>query len=97
MLIHIVPLVDSFALSDHIVNSPLGKWDGSVYESYFAQVQAANPPPKVHPYFERVIKPLLERNIAPQADVEQVMGLDTELQEMKSERAAAKELARRED
>ncbi len=30
-----VPVVDAFALSDHIVNSPLGRYDGDVYENYF--------------------------------------------------------------
>lgn len=81
-----VPLIDSFALSDHIINSPLGKWDGAVYESYFAQVQASNPLPKVHPYFERLIRPLLERENADMPDVERDMGLDEELAEMKAER-----------
>lgn len=94
-----VPLVDSFALSDHIINSPLGKWDGSVYESYFAQVQASNPLPKEHPYFTRLIKPLLEREDAPLEDPGQVMGLDEELEEMTKDSKAAKEAAavRRED
>jgi len=87
-----VPLVDSFALSDHIINSPLGKWDGSVYESYFAQVQASNPTPKVHPYFDRLIKPLLERRNDEMEDLDTAIGLDDELKEMAEEReAAAKE------
>jgi len=84
-----VPLIDSFALSDHIVNSPLGKWDGSVYESYFAQVQASNPLPKVHPYFDRLIKPLLERKNEEYSDVNESMGLDEELAEMEKERKEA--------
>jgi hypothetical protein len=33
-----VPVIDAFALSDHIVNSPLGRYDGAIYEAYFAQV-----------------------------------------------------------
>ena len=94
----IVPLVDSFALSDHIVNSPLGKWDGSIYESYFAQVQASNPLPKEHPYFARLIKPLLERENSVIEDPESEMGLDGELKEMHEEReAAAKEQTVRRD
>jgi acyl-CoA oxidase len=83
-----VPLIDSFALSDHIVNSPLGKWDGSVYESYFAQVQASNPPLKEHPYFVRLIKPLLDRENTTIDDPEGEMGLDAELKEMADERAS---------
>lgn len=82
-----VPLIDAFALSDHLINSPLGKWDGSVYESYFAQVRASNPLPKVHPYFERLIRPLLERKNADLPDVEKDMGLDEELAEMRAEMA----------
>lgn len=85
----LVPLVDAFALSDHIINSPLGKFDGSVYESYFAQVQASNPTPKVHPYFDRLIKPLLERENALIEDTGAEMGLDEELEEMKAEREEA--------
>lgn len=81
-----VPLVDAFALSDHIINSPLGKYDGSVYESYFAQVQASNPLPKEHPYFVRLIKPLLERENTPHEDPEEAMALDQELAEMEDER-----------
>ena len=41
-----VPVVDSFALSDHIINSPLGRYDGDVYQAYFDQVRRANPLPK---------------------------------------------------
>ncbi|CAD6585144.1 MAG: fatty-acyl coenzyme A oxidase [Tremellales sp. Tagirdzhanova-0007] len=89
-----IPLIDAFALSDHIINSPLGKWDGSVYESYFAQVQASNPLPKEHPYFTRLIKPLLDRENSAIDDPEAAMGLDDELREMAEERAAAKEAAR---
>ncbi|WVQ95274.1 hypothetical protein IAU59_002369 [Kwoniella sp. CBS 9459] len=81
-----IPLVDSFALSDHIINSPLGKWDGSVYESYFAQVQAANPLPKEHPYFNRLIKPLLERQNEDMEDPGSAMGLEDELKEMEDDR-----------
>lgn len=84
-----VPLVDAFALSDHILNSPLGKYDGSVYESYFLQVQAANPLPKEHPYFTRLIKPLLERQNTEMEDPEQAMGLDDELKEIEAERNEA--------
>lgn len=85
-----VPLIDSFALSDHIINSPLGKWDGSVYESYFEQVRAQNPLPKEHPYFTRLIKPLLEREPFSHEDVEGEMDLDNELQEMQAKMAKRK-------
>lgn len=76
-----ISLVDSFCYSDHIINSPFGRYDGdgelatlltfqadtdsarfAVYRSYFDQVRAANPHPPVHPYFERIIKPLITRD-----------------------------------
>lgn len=60
-----------------------------MYESYFSQVQAANPLPKDHPYFTRLIKPLLERQNVEMEDPEQVMGLDNELEEMEAERREA--------
>lgn len=83
-----MPLVDAFCYTDHIINSPLGRYDGDgasargpfllmcvewrwlirgcwrrveVYVAYFNQVRNANPLPKVHPYFERLIKPLIDR------------------------------------
>ncbi|KAH8552923.1 acyl-CoA dehydrogenase/oxidase C-terminal [Umbelopsis sp. PMI_123] len=55
-----IPLVDSFNYSDYIINSPLGRKDGNVYVHYFAQVKQQNPP-REHPYFDRLIKPLIHR------------------------------------
>lgn len=63
-----IPLVDSFNFSDYIINSVLGQRDGNVYVHYFEQVKRANPPPRDHPYFERLIKPLLERRLPGQDD-----------------------------
>lgn len=77
-----VPLIDSFALSDHIINSPLGKWDGAIYESYFNRVRAQNPLPKEHPYFNRLIKPLLERENVTYEDPGEEMDLDDEITEL---------------
>jgi len=55
-------------------------------------VQASNPTPKVHPYFDRLIKPLLERRNDEMEDLDTAIGLDDELKEMAEEReAAAKE------
>lgn len=36
-----VPVVDAFALSDHVVNSPLGRYDGDVYTAYFNHVSTS--------------------------------------------------------
>ncbi|KAI9271615.1 acyl-CoA dehydrogenase/oxidase C-terminal [Phascolomyces articulosus] len=57
-----IPLVDSFNLSDYVVNSPLGRRDGNVYVHYFDHVKRQNPQGE-HPYFNRLIKPMLERDI----------------------------------
>ncbi|CAO3678786.1 unnamed protein product [Rhizopus stolonifer] len=57
-----IPLVDSFNLSDYVVNSPLGRADGNVYVHYFEQVKRSNPQ-NPHPYFNSLIKPLIERDM----------------------------------
>ncbi|GHJ85108.1 hypothetical protein NliqN6_1510 [Naganishia liquefaciens] len=86
----VVPVVDAFAISDHIINSPLGRYDGDVYTAYFNHVRAANPPNKEHPYFERLIKPLLNRKPLDEEDVDAVMGFSEELAELERERKAGK-------
>ncbi|KAJ1650810.1 fatty-acyl coenzyme A oxidase [Dispira simplex] len=56
-----VPLVDAFNYTDFVINSPLGRYDGNVYEAYFNLVRANNPKVNDIPYVDRVIKPLLQR------------------------------------
>lgn len=55
-----VPLTDAFNYTDYLVNSPLGRYDGDVYEKYFELVTSLNPTKPV-PYFDSLIRPLLER------------------------------------
>ncbi|KAJ2765281.1 fatty-acyl coenzyme A oxidase, partial [Coemansia nantahalensis] len=55
-----VPLTDAFGYTDYVVNSPLGRYDGNVYEKYFELVTSLNPQKPV-PYFDSLIRPLLER------------------------------------
>nr|AOR81608.1 acyl-CoA oxidase [Phaffia rhodozyma] len=87
-----VPVVDGFALSDHIINSPLGRWDGQIYEAYFDHVRRSNPLPKIHPYFERLIKPLLERQPATDfGGPEMRTELDEEIAELAAEAKRAKQ------
>lgn len=57
--------------------------------SYILQVRAANPPNKEHPYFERLIKPLLERKPLDEEDVDSAMGFSEELAELEKERKVA--------
>ncbi len=93
-----IPVTDSFALSDHILNAPIGRYDGDVYNAFFEKVRSANPVPKEHPYFHRLIKPLLERGrgvngerLTMEEDVGQMMGLDEELKEMHAERKGSEQ------
>ena len=56
----VIPLTDSFGLTDYVINSPLGCADGDVYRRIFEKTVQRNPP-KPHAYFERVLKPVLNR------------------------------------
>ncbi|PVU92454.1 hypothetical protein BB561_003815 [Smittium simulii] len=57
-----VLLIDSFDYPDYVINSPFGRKDGNVYDSYFNLVKRLNPYKPV-PYFDTVIKPLLNRSL----------------------------------
>ncbi|OMJ30387.1 Acyl-coenzyme A oxidase 2 [Smittium culicis] len=70
-----VLLVDSFAYPDYVINSPLGKYDGNVYETYFNLVNRLNPNKPV-PYFETLIKPMLNRSL--ETDEGPELEIDTE-------------------
>jgi acyl-CoA oxidase len=69
----------------HIINSPLGRADGDIYNHYFNLVRQANPSQPVPPYFEKLIKPLMERQPMPLDDASD-MDLDSEIEEMIEER-----------
>lgn len=69
----------------HVINSPLGVASGDIYNTYFNLVRANNPPPKEHPYFTRLIAPLLQRETTPLDDSGD-MDLDEEIAEMIEER-----------
>ncbi|PLW23755.1 hypothetical protein PCASD_01994 [Puccinia coronata f. sp. avenae] len=81
-----VSLIDSFRYSDHIINSPFGRYDGNIYSAYFNAVRAANPLPTVHPYFDRLIKPLLTREPLQLDDASEI-GIDEEIEEIQQERS----------
>lgn len=73
-----IPLVDSFNLSDYMVNSPLGRADGNVYVHYFDQVKRSNPQGP-HPYFNRLISPLIHRQTENDDDMDdEEAGLEEE-------------------
>mmetsp|Transcript_3645 Transcript_3645/g.9965 ORF Transcript_3645/g.9965 Transcript_3645/m.9965 type:complete len:707 (+) Transcript_3645:88-2208(+) len=56
-----IPLVDSFNLSDGVLRSPLGCYDGNFYHKYFDRVKASGTSPQeVAPYYQSAIRPLLQ-------------------------------------
>lgn len=56
-----VSLTDAFNFSDFIINSPLGRYDGNIYETYFGVVNDAHKPAVIPPYFQSTIYPILNR------------------------------------
>ncbi|CEQ40207.1 SPOSA6832_01809, partial [Sporobolomyces salmonicolor] len=95
---HIVRLVMSSSRweeethrSTDSINSPLGCYDGDVYEKYFSRVRESNPFEPVHPYFDRIIKPLIEREPLELGDDADAMDLDDEIGEIQAERDEAGE------
>ncbi|KAJ7391545.1 Acyl-coenzyme A oxidase (Acyl-CoA oxidase) [Desmophyllum pertusum] len=58
-----VSLVDAFDYSDYVLNSPLGRYDGNVYEDLFrwAQRSALNNE-QVQPGFYKYLRPLMQSN-----------------------------------
>lgn len=63
-------LIDAFNLPDFVLNSPFGRYDGDIYTHYFDKVKARNPPSNPPPYFEKVIKPLIHRQVVEQDEPE---------------------------
>lgn len=64
-----------------MINSPLGRKDGNVYVHYFEQVKRSNPQGE-HPYFDRLIKPLITRDVGGDDDEEdEEAGLEDEEEE----------------
>jgi len=58
-----VSLVDAFDHSDYVLNSPLGRYDGNVYEDLFkwAQRSALNKE-EVQPGYYKYLRPLMNSN-----------------------------------
>jgi acyl-CoA oxidase len=63
---HALALVDSFGLPDFVVESPLGREDGDVYNAMFSAVRAAPNAQGVPPYFQELIRPLTDPNFKKQ-------------------------------
>ncbi|CCF50048.1 hypothetical protein NDA11_001290 [Ustilago hordei] len=85
----VIPLIDSFAISDHVLNSPIGRYDGDIYREYFRMVRRNNPQLKEHPYFERLIRPFIEGATSEIEDFDEAIGIDDEIEEIKQDREEA--------
>lgn len=83
-----IPLVDSFVLHDHTINSPFAKYDGSVYTSLFRVVKRNNPQNRPHKYLDTVFS-LVHREDPEFEDFDDAIGIDDEIQEIQEERAEA--------
>jgi acyl-CoA oxidase len=59
---HALPLVDAFNVPDFVVDSPLGRFDGDVYNALFEQVKNAPRARGVPSYFNELIRPLTDKN-----------------------------------
>eukprot|EP01121_Diplochlamys_sp_Union-15-3_P005599 TRINITY_DN1592_c0_g1_i1.p1 TRINITY_DN1592_c0_g1~~TRINITY_DN1592_c0_g1_i1.p1 ORF type:complete len:702 (-),score=118.60 TRINITY_DN1592_c0_g1_i1:21-2126(-) len=58
-----VSLVDAFNFSDHLINSPLGRYDGNIYKHYFEMVKRAPGAQEKSPFWEEIIKPMTIREM----------------------------------
>lgn len=57
-----VAYVDAFSFSDSVVQSPLGRHDGNVYEHYFEEIKAHHPVRERPPWYEKLIRPVLKND-----------------------------------
>lgn len=59
---HALHLVDAFRMPDFVIESPLGRVDGDVYNKLFDLVKAAPNAVGVPAYFQQLIRPLTDPN-----------------------------------
>lgn len=57
-----VPLVDSFALTDWMLKSPLGRYDGAIYSAYLDRVKAAPEAQAPVPFYYPIIDKVLHKH-----------------------------------
>lgn len=58
---HIIPLTDSFMMSDMMINAPIGYYNGDIYENYFRTVNSINPPKDGRATYVSSIESMLHR------------------------------------
>jgi len=53
-----ISIMDAFAIPDHLLNSPLGAYDGDIYNKYFKAVSESRLNELgTAPYWEELVKP----------------------------------------
>lgn len=58
---HVIPLTDSFMLSDMMINAPIGYYDGDIYKNYFRTVNENNPARNSKAPYSAAIEAMLNR------------------------------------
>lgn len=58
---HIIPLTDSFMMSDMMINSAIGNYDGNIYNNYFKIVNQNNPPKEHKAPYSAALEAMLNR------------------------------------
>lgn len=58
---HVIPLTDSFQMTDMMINSSIGGFDGNFYEEYFSIVKNSNPPSKTKAPYSAYLEGMLNR------------------------------------
>ncbi|GEQ69527.1 hypothetical protein JCM33374_g3199 [Metschnikowia sp. JCM 33374] len=58
---HVIPLTDSFMMSDMMINAPIGYYDGDIYQNYFRTVASNNPTTDGKTAYSGAIETMLSR------------------------------------
>ena len=58
---HVIPLTDSFMMSDMMINAPIGYYNGDIYKNYFNTVTANNPTTDGKAPYSAAIENMLNR------------------------------------
>lgn len=58
---HVIPLTDSFMMSDMMINAPIGYYDGDIYENYFRTVTTNNPSRQTKAPYSAALEAMLNR------------------------------------
>lgn len=58
---HVIPLTDSFMLTDMLINAPIGYYNGDIYNNYFGVVKLNNPPKNSKAPYSNELEAMLGR------------------------------------